>query len=68
MKFLLSIFCLLCRVQAQDPLVESQQQFVRVAAAAFAPTDISGLMRWYDAQSMTATNGDAIGTWTDRAG
>jgi hypothetical protein len=37
-------------------------------AAAFAPTDISGLKLWLKADSLSLSDGDAVASWTDSSG
>lgn len=62
--FLLLASCL--SVLAQGELVLSQQYY---ASSAFSPSDIAGLIRWYDAQSIVGLNdGDAVASWTDKTG
>jgi hypothetical protein len=37
------------------------------AGASFAPTDLSGLIGWFKADSLALSNGAAVATWTDLA-
>lgn len=38
------------------------------SAAAFSPTDISGLKGWYKADALSYNDGDSVTTWTDSSG
>lgn len=72
MKLILSILFVAFAASAQVPQ-ETVNNWMLMANAvrstAWSPTNVSGLVRWYDAQSIVGlNNGDSVSSWTDKMG
>ena len=71
MKLILSILFAAFAASAQVPqqVVNDWMLMAVPRGVAWSPTNISGLVRWYDAQSIVGlNNGDAVSSWTDKVG
>lgn len=72
MKLILSILFAAFAASAQVPPQVVNDWMLMANAArstAWSPTQITGLVRWYDAQSIVGlNNGDSVSSWTDKVG